>query len=396
MRVLQLYNNYQSGGGGETRMVELIEQLLTARGHSVHTCTRDNKSIDSAGAKINAFITGIYSPSAKRDVARIIEEWTPDVVHVHNLYPLFSPSVLDACQEAKVPIVMSVHNYGLTCPSANHFRDGRTCQLCANGHEYRCLVGNCKGAMLTSAGYALRGAVARMRGQFTDRVDLFLAVSEFVKSKMVEAGYDPAKIDVLSNCVPLPRQVKQGAPGRYVAYIGAMNVQKGVETLLAAASKLPECEFVFVGDGPDRARWAGSAPRNCSFLGSMSRSDTEEIYRGARFVVVPSLWWEPFGLVVIEAMSHSRAVVAARSGALGELVTHGTDGLIFSHGDEVALAEAISTLWNDPAQAQQMGENGRKKVRQHFGEDLFADRLVASYLKVSLRTAEFPRTAVSA
>ena len=235
-----------------------------------------------------------------------------------------------------------------------------------DGHEYRCLVGNCKGAVSTSAGYALRGAVARMRGQFTDRINLFLAVSEFVKSKMVEAGYDPAKIEVLSNCVPLPRRVKPSDPGQYVAYVGAMSVQKGVDTLLAAAGRLPECKFVFVGDGPGRAQWAARAPINCSFLGSLNRADTEEIYRAARFIVVPSLWWEPFGLVAIEAMSHSRAVVAAKSGALGELVTHGADGLIFPHGDEQALTEAISTLWNDPAKSRQMGENGREKGAAAF------------------------------
>ncbi len=173
MRVLQLYNSYQSGGGGETRIVEFIEASLLRRGHHIKTCIRDNHSIQSTASKISAFATGSYSPAAKRAVAQMIRDWKPDVAHVHNLYPLFSPSVLDACGDAGVPVVMSVHNYGLTCPAASRFREGQTCELCLGGHEYRCLLNNCKASIFSSAGYALRHAVARKHRLFSDRVSLF-------------------------------------------------------------------------------------------------------------------------------------------------------------------------------------------------------------------------------
>jgi len=310
-------------------MVELIDRVLKLRGYSVKTCIRDSNRIGSRTDKIRAFATGVYSPSAKREVAGIIREWTPDVVHVHNLYPLFSPSVLEASQEAHVPVVMSVHNYRLTCPISVHFRNGQNCQLCIHGNAYHCLVGNCAGDPFTSAGYAFRNTVARMRGQFSDHVNLFLAVSGFVRNKMIEGGYDPQKIDVLENGVPLPQYTSSNLIGGHVAYVGRMREEKGVETLLKVARRLPACKFMFVGDGPERARWEAASTANCSFLGRQDSAGVEEIYRTARLVVVPSLWWEPFGLVVVEAMSHGRAVVAAQSGAIPELVTHGTDGLLF-------------------------------------------------------------------
>ncbi len=381
MRVLQLYNNYQSGGGGETRIVEFIEASLISRGHQVKTCIRDNNSIQSTVSKIRAFATGSYSPAAKRAVAEIIRDWNPDIAHVHNLYPLFSPSVLDACCEAGVPVVMSVHNYGLTCPAASRFRDGQTCELCLGGHEYRCLLNNCKASIFSSAGYALRHAVARKHHLFSDRVSLFLAVSEFVKEKLIEAGYDPAKIDVLENGTPVLPEDDACGEGEYVAYVGGMNVEKGVETLIGAAKLLPQCDFVFVGEGPMRAHWNATSPKNCSFVGGLDRAGVERIYRNARFTVVPSLWWEPFGLVVIEAMSHSRAVVAAESGALSTLINHGEDGLLFPPGDCHALAEAVLSLWNDPARARAMGVCGRQKTRRFFSEDVFADRLIDRYRK---------------
>jgi len=381
MRVLQLYNNYQSGGGGETRIVEFIEESLVRRGHEVKTCIRDNHSIRSAASKISAFATGSYSPAAKRDVAKVIREWSPDVAHVHNLYPLFSPSVLCACHEAGVPVVMSVHNYGLTCPAANRFRDGQTCELCLGGHEYRCLLNNCKASIFSSAGYALRHAVARKHRLFSDRVSVFLAVSEFVREKLIEAGYDPKRIDVLENGTPvLPEDSAEG-DGEYVAYVGGMNQEKGVETLIEAAKLLPQCSFVFVGEGPMKAHWSATSPENCSFVGGLDRSGVQAIYRNARFTVVPSLWWEPFGLVVIEAMSHSRAVIAAESGALSTLISNGRDGLLFPPGNCHALAEAILSLWTNPARARTMGVQGRYKAQRFFSEDVFADRLIGCYQK---------------
>jgi len=198
---------------------------------------------------------------------------------------------------------------------------------------------------------------------------------------MIEGGYDQTKIDVLENGVPLPEYTSSNPVGGHVAYVGRMREEKGVDTLLKVARKLPACKFVFVGDGPERARWEAASTANCSFLGTQSSAEVEQIYRTARLIVVPSLWWEPCPLVVLEAMSHGRPVVAARSGGLPELVSHGADGLLFPPGDDNALSEAISTLWSEPALAQQMGENARRKACRDFGEARFADRLVASYLK---------------
>jgi glycosyltransferase involved in cell wall biosynthesis len=387
MRILQLYNRYQSGGGGETRVVELIEQVLLEKKHTVKTLIRDSNDIQGPLSKLSLVFTAAYSPSAKREIHQEILSWKPDVVHVHNLYPLFSPSVLAACTEFHVPVVMSVHNYGLSCPVATHFRDGKPCQLCLGGREYHCILENCKGDITKSVSYALRSCVARVDQQFQKGVSLFLPVSHFVKKQMIDAGYSSDRIEVLENAVPIPGSI-ESCEGDYVAYLGTMKVEKGVEDLLAAAARLPDCRFVFAGDGPDLARWAAAAPANCSFVGRQNRTAMEQTYKRARFTVVPSTWWEPFGLVVIEAMSYGKPVIAARSGALPELVEDGVTGLTYDPGNVDGLTNAITSLWNAPARTASMGLAGRQMVEKNFNLAHFTDKLIGAYERVQSQSGK--------
>ncbi len=378
MRILQIYNRYQSGGGGETRVVELIEQVLVGKGHEVKTLMRDSNSINGAIAKLGLVFTSSYSPEARRTVRKELLRWQPNVVHVHNLYPLFSPSVLHACRELNIPVVMTVHNYGLTCPVGTHFQSGAHCLRCVGGREYHCVLKNCKQDLIRSASYAFRSTVARVTGQFQTGVTLFLAISDFVKQQMVQAGFSANQIIVLNNAVPIPEEPGTGDSG-YVAFFGRMAAEKGLDTLLDSAVALPECRFVFVGDGPERARCASIAPPNCSFLGHQSRTAVEEVYQQARLVVVPSLWCEPFGLTAIEAMSYGKPVIVARSGALPGLVEENITGLAFEPGDAAALTISIRKLWSDVELCQGMGRAGREEVKKRYSLSNYSDKLIACY-----------------
>lgn len=378
MRILQLYNNYQSGGGGEAQVVRLIEHVLRDKGNIVRTLTKDSKQIHGVTSKLQLIATGAYSPSARREIRDEVHRWSPDVVHVHNLYPLFSPSVLAACGDCDVPVVMTVHNYGLTCPVATHFRDGKPCTLCFGGREYHCIAHNCKRSLSKSTAYAFRSYVARVGAQFVNGVTLFMAISEFVRDQMIEAGYAADQVIVLENAVPLPTDCA-ALTGDSVTFVGRMEVEKGVDALLAAAAQLQECRFVFVGDGRERVRWAATASSNCSFVGSRTGKALETIYRQSRLIVVPSVWWEPFGLVVAEAMSYGKPVIASRSGALPELVEDGVTGLLFPPADVPSLVNAIRSLWSDQARVAAMGREARRVATNRFAPSQFGDKLVKCY-----------------
>lgn len=379
MKILQIYNNYKSGGGGETRVVQTTERLLREAGHQVETLLRDNHGISTIGDKISAFVNGIYSVAAKRDAAEYLRAYRPDIVHVHNLYPLFSPSVLTACQESSVPVVMTVHNHGLTCPTGAHFRDGKICQSCLTGHEYRCLTNNCKQDWFQSAGYALRSMTARHLRLFEANVSTFIAISLSIRNQLLKGGYPAGKIVHVPHGVALPDEGVDAAANKYVAYVGGLNSEKGVETILGAAPCLGDVPFKLAGTGANQKRMMETAPANIEFLGWQDRESLHRLYRNARFSVIPSVWWEPFGLVAVEAMSYGLPVIAARSGALEELVEDGVTGLLYDPGDIQGFASCVRELWANDELCRKMGRAARAKVVADYTEKKYLSRLLEIY-----------------
>jgi glycosyltransferase involved in cell wall biosynthesis len=390
MKVLQLYNRYRSEFGGEDAVVEATAALIEKRGGEALLFERSSRGLDeSLGGKLRAFASGLYNPTSRRELASLLQTDRPDVVHAHNLYPLLSPSVLVACREARIPVVLSLHNYVLTCPTTNHLSHGQACDRCSGGREVQCVLRNCRGNLLESTAYALRSASARKLGFFHDLVDRYLALSEFARDKLVAAGFDADRIEVLPNSVAIPHESAAADPtvGRYVAFAGRMSHEKGVEVLLEAAAALPDTPFHLAGDGPLLDRLSAAAPSNVKFLGRLSKEETAAHYRGARMLVLPSTCFEMCPLVISEAMSHGLPVLASRIGGLPELIDENETGHLFEPGDAKALAERVANLWQDPAECARLGRAGRAKAIREYGESPYGDRLMSLYAEVARRGA---------
>jgi glycosyltransferase involved in cell wall biosynthesis len=386
MRVLQLYNNYVSGGGGETTMVRTTHTALEQHGHTVETVTRDNNSIAGGLAKAKVFLTGIYSSEARRATEELYDSFRPDVVHMFNLYPLFSPSVIVGAKQRGIPVVMGVQNYQLSCPTASHFSHGEECTRCIGGKEYNCALRNCKDNVAQSVGYAMRSGFAQNAGWYADGVNEFLAVSNIVRDRMVLNGYDPAKIHVVPNCVPL-----RGAPGDqsgngYIGFVGRVTPEKGLHVLLQAA-RISGLPVRIAGDGPEMASLRAAAPSNVEFTGMLDRSLVSKFYAEARIIVVPSIWDEPFGLVAPEAMSYGLPVIAARSGGLQDIVLDGVTGRLYQRHDAEELARHMLEIWNSPTTALSMGKAGHDRASREYSVEPYYERLMDIYARAIARAS---------
>lgn len=395
MRALHIHNHYRYRGG-EDVMFERICGILRDNGHTVSTYERRSGDIAGIPSKIAVFASSAYSQSAKREVRAALREYRPDVVHVHNLYPLVSPSAFEACAEEGVPVVMRCPNYRLECPTGVLMRNGKVCTRCSGGKEYWCALTNCRGNLVESVAFAARNTMARVGGLFENCVDVFVPPSHFVKSRLMLAGFPAGKIRVIPNVVPLPESCANAGAGAYVALAGRFSEEKGIETLLHAAKRLPNVQVRIAGEGPLGGILRSLAPSNVAFVGQLSRAELAAFYADARMCVVPSRWYEAFGLVAAEAMSFGVPVISTNMAGLAEIVDDGVTGFHFAPGDSAALASHIERLWNDPALCTSMGMAGRRKVEREYNEQTYYTRLMAVYaLALESKTSPVPAGAMA-
>lgn len=383
MKLLQLYNQYRSLHGGEENVVWMTDGLMKSRGHDSRVLLRSSRGLDrSLWGKFKACAAAYYNRSAYREVARELAANRPDVMHVHNLYPMFSPAVLAAARRAEVPVVMTNHNYVLTCPMTHHLRHSQVCEKCLGGREYHCVLNNCRSNLAESFAYASRSWFARRRRYFLDCVDAYVVLTDFARRQLVRGGFDPEKISVIPNPVDLSHEPGDAGSGGYVAFSGRMDHEKGVDTLLAAIRELPAIPVRLAGDGPLFEKLRTQAPSNCKFLGRLDAAQMNDFYHRARMVVIPSRWYEGCPLVVSEAMSHAVPLVVSRMGGLPDLVGDGECGLVFTPNNVQELRDRIESLWHDRARCRKLGAAGRAKAAAHYSEEVYYQQLMVIYEKL--------------
>jgi glycosyltransferase involved in cell wall biosynthesis len=276
---------------------------------------------------------------------------------------------------------MSCVDYRLTCPVVTHLKDGRICNRCRGGREYWAVLENCRDNLAESASMALYSAVARKFRLFSDHVAHFIAPSSFTREWLIDnAAIPEERITAISPIVDIPDSAADPGAGDYVAFAGRFSPSKGIATLAAAArrSGLP------VRAARNKAGFVTiEVPEEIEVVVTEGRDELDAFYRGARMIVVPSLWFETFGLVGAEAMSHGIPAVASRIGAIASLVDDGEDGLLFEPGDAVDLAEKIERLWGDPDLCRRLGAVARAKVCRLWSPDRHFEALRAVYAQLA-------------
>lgn len=356
MRILFLHSRYLSGAvSGENRVVEDEVRLLRGAGHDVGLFTPE-PVVARVMDRMRTATSAIASREAARRVAQVVADRSIDVVHVHNLFPTLSPSVLRAARDAGAAVVMTLHNYRLMCLPATFLRDGAVCEDCLGRAPLPGVLHACyRDSRSASAILATSLIVHRAAGSF-DAVTRFLAVGEFVKHKHVEAGIAPDRILVKPNFVEAAEQ--RSGPGDRFLFLGRLAGEKGLDTVVRAWSRVEgDAGLDVVGAGPDEQAlraMAADDPR-IRFLGQVEPDAVPPLLRTARALVVPSRWYEAAPRTIVEAYACGVPVIASDLGALPDSVIDATTGLLVPADDERAWAGAIEAL-RDDATSRRLGE----------------------------------------
>lgn len=377
-RVLLVHNGYQQRGG-EDSVVASEMALLRERGHQVELYLRHNDEVNGL-SRPQLLATTMWSRQTVQDIKERVARFRPDVIHVHNTLPLVSPSVFWAADALGVPVVQTLHNYRMACLSATFLREGRLCEDCLGKLPWRGVVHGCyRESVVQSGAMATMLVLHRGLGTFRRKVSRFIALSEFGRGKLAQAGLPADRICVKPNFLewqePPPAGARQGG-----LFVGRLSPEKGVEVLLQALAALPSPQVRVVGGGPleqQVQQQLGSLA-----LGLQPLPAVMTLMQSAAFLVLPSLWYEGFPRTIVEAYACGTPVLASRLGAMAEVIEDGVTGLLFTPGNARELSDKIAWALANPEAMQAMGQAARRRYETHYGPDVNHAQLLAIYRQV--------------
>ncbi|MHB8995580.1 MAG: glycosyltransferase family 4 protein [Armatimonadota bacterium] len=405
MKIVLAHKYFYRGGGTASYLFALMEQLHL-RGHQTvpftvnyeQTVPREyeNYYVSPIGGASETHLSDLHSPWAQLKVlaratwsieayrkARLLaREEQPDLAFVHNLYSYMSPSPIAAFKRAGLPVVMRVSDYNMLCPGLNVIRDGQPCLECVeagprHGLQFRCH----KGSYASTLGRVIT-MMAHNWLKIYENVDLFLTPSQFLRSWLIRAGYPADKIMHLPSFYPVAEQNAHSTDGGYVLYFGRVSEEKGLDTLLDAMALLRrKVPLLIAGADLDgeterlQQRVWRNRLTNVEFLGLQQRAELERLIDGARFTVVPSLWYDNCPMSVFESMARGKPVIGADIGGIPEQIT-GDCGLLFEPGNAAELAAKMEMLLDDAELREELGLAARRRMQTTYSPESHCSRLL--------------------
>jgi glycosyltransferase involved in cell wall biosynthesis len=362
MRVLVAHNFYQRPGG-EDGVFRRESQLLEQHGHEVEYYIAHNDEIKSYGIASFASLASktIWNRETVRSVRALMQRSRPDVLHVHNTFPLISPAIYEAAHLEGVPVVQTLHNYRLMCPEGAFRRRGKVCEDCVDTSTFwPGVVHGCYHDSRAQSGVvAAMLATHRLLGTWRHKVSRYIALSQFAKDKFVEGGFLPEQIVIKPNFCDYRGGVS-ASRGSHVLFVGRLSAEKGLTTLLGAVARMSDPPLLRVaGDGPLMRSEEG--PR-IDWLGHRSTPEVVDLMSRAAVMVVPSVCYEGgTPLTLLEAFATGTPVIASAIGTLGEVISDGETGLLVPPGDSAALAERLHWALHHPEEMRAIGLRGREE-----------------------------------
>lgn len=366
-KILLAHNHYLVSGG-ERQVFEAELGLLRDHGHEVEVYVEDNLRVAELG-KLRTAARTVWSSETYRQIRSKLNRGQFDIVHVHNFFPLISPSIYYAARAEDVPIVQTLHNFRILCVNATLFRDDAVCEECVGlsvpwpGIRHSCY----KDSRIGSATVAAMLSFHRAINTWDRMVDNYIALSEFSRQKLIDGGLPGSKISIKPNFVPQDPGLGEGSED-FALYVGRLSSEKGIDTLLEAwkisDGSIP---LKIVGDGPlrNQVEAAAASMASVEYLGRLENDRVLDLMQEAMMLLFPSMCYENFPMTIVEAYAAGLPIVASNLGVAATLIQAGKTGLHFSPGDAADLVKQARWLVQNPRMREQMRLTARKTYEQY-------------------------------
>ena len=369
MKILLIHNMYKQPGG-ENSIFQSEGELLSRYGHFVERLVFDNGKIKTILDQCLSALKIIYNPASARELKKKIESFNPDIIHVHNFVPIASPAIFFVAKRYAIPVIVTLHNYRLICPSVTLFHKQKIYEKSINSifPMDAILKGVYRNSRIQTAVVAIMVTVHNLIGTWKDKIDFYITLSNFAREKFKQStlSIPEGKLLVKPNFVTdcgMGDSVRQD----YFLYVGRLVEEKGIQTLLDAA-KLYNFKLTLIGDGPLRGRVENAARANPNIrcLGFLDKPTIMSHMKKCKALILPSLWYEGFPLAMLEAFSSGTVVIASKLGSMAEIIENRVNSLLFEAGNAKDLVRRIVEIDEEPEWAKCLADNARLSYLTHY------------------------------
>lgn len=399
MRVLLVNKFHWNKGGSEKYYFELGE-LLKQHGHEVaYFSMEDEKNIKTGdkeyfvpkfdlnnSSKLKA-LDVIYNKENEKIMEKALDEFKPDVVHLNNFQRQLSASIIKPIKKRNIPIVFTAHDVQAICPAITMMdNDKNPCELCMKGKYINCIKKSCnKGSKLKSALGAIEGYYYRSHKIYTDKINYIITPSEFYRTKFIEDGINPNKIQAIHNSIEMNDYNVETQDDGYALYFGRLSKEKGILNLINAFAKCDKGNLYIAGEGPEKENIEKIIKENkledrVKLLGFLNKEQMTDVTRKCKFVVVPSIWYENCPYSVLETLAIGKPIIGSNMGGIPELVIDNENGFIYNTVDE--LTEKMNTLFENKELVNQFSKKSKELAKQNYDREVYYNKLKQIYDKV--------------
>lgn len=385
MKILYVHNFHRSGApSGDDILVQKEILLLQSKGHKVYILSKKNDDFDHWGLlkKMKLFFEIPWSRKAQKEIEIFLREEEPDIVHIHNIFPMFSPAIYVTLKNFGIPFVHTLHDFRLFCANALLFRNGEPCQLCIDKSPVFSILNRCfQNSFLKTIPVSLMMRNIRKKNLLFFP-DFYIVLTKFAKEKFKEFGILEERLMVKPNFLFEdfhPKYEKEN----FAVYVGRISEEKGIEVLLEALNRpeLKDIKLKIIGSGPRLNLVEKERPKNVEILGLRPHKETIDFIRNAAFLILPSIVYEGFPMVIVEAFACGTPVITTNFGAMSHIVTHGKTGLLFERKNPEDLAEKVLWLWQHPEERDRMAREARKEFEEKYTAERNYEILMKIYNK---------------
>ena len=368
MKILLVHNTYQHKGG-EDSVFENEYQLLKNNHHQVAKLLFSNDNIHSVLDKLKVGISSICNTRSGKIFQQKIIEFQPDIIHVHNFFPIASPALFYVANKLNIPIVMTLHNYRLICPNALLFRANEICEKCIQkSFAIDGVINGCyRDSKIQTFALALMSYIHKKKNTWNTKVDQYIPLTNFAKQKILSSslGLQQNQLTVKPNFVEdfgFDYEKED-----YFLFVGRLSIEKGIDLLLEVFGKNNK-KLIIIGTGPleNQVKKASITHPNIIYVGFQQKDFIIQKLKKAKALIFSSVWYETFGLTIIEALSTATPVIAPNIGSPNEIIQDTINGLIYQVGDANSIQKGIETILENKEKYKQLCIHARKSYEDFY------------------------------